>query len=95
LRSDLTEKVIRQKKPGLAGLFFFQFNCPVAAQPSACHIFFVPVILRGAVCCTGSAVRSRVAQAALRRISEKARAFSPETPRGSYPEKQSRKTALR
>jgi hypothetical protein len=56
---------------------------------------FLPVVLRGAICCTGDAVCMHRQISALRRLDRMALGFGPKIPGGSYPEKQSRKTTLR
>jgi hypothetical protein len=58
LRNELTEKDIRQKKPGSAGLFFFDVRLSRCCTVERVSCFSMPVFLRGTVRITGNAVRA-------------------------------------
>jgi hypothetical protein len=100
--SELTKTDIRQS-PASAGLFFFRFDCSVAASQTACHIssrsfVLTPVVLRGAallhrLCCAQMQKNQTLPcnnRTALCTPSNRAGDAV-----GSYPQKQSQKTSSR
>jgi hypothetical protein len=104
--SELTKTDIRQS-PASAGLFFFQFDCSVAASQTACHIssrsfVFAPVVLRGAallhrLCCAQMQKKQTLRCAALQQSNGGSAPYrtEPGDVVGSYPQKQSQKTSSR